>query len=453
MGSRTQPRTKRVLIVDDSADSAAIYAAALESIGLTVATSSDCPDAAYFKSRSFDLILLDLKLGSTESLPFIPELKKNSGAKIVVLTAFGCIDAAVEAMKNGASGFLLKSSPITDILKSVAAMLEPDDATHVDGKLLADCGIVGQSPALLKLERLISQVGPARTTVLVTGASGSGKELIARALHRSSLADGPFVPVNCGAIPDQLIESELFGVKKGAFTDAKADRTGMLDAAAGGTLFLDEIGEMPLQVQAKLLRVLQEEEFTPLGDTKRRKLNARIICATNRDLPAMIAEKKFREDLYYRIAVITLRVPTLAERKDDIETLTRFFLDKFNRRFGKNLQMPNEHELAEMTAYDWPGNVRELHNSIERAAVLSTGPRIDLEHVLPVRDFVVHAPDSKHLVGDFKTSLRRFERQYLQSLLEASHGNLSEASRVSGIYRATIYRMARRLNIAIGKDL
>jgi DNA-binding NtrC family response regulator len=288
---------------------------------------------------------------------------------------------------------------------------------------------------------------------LVTGASGSGKELIARALHRSSLADGPFVPVNCGAIPDQLIESELFGVKKGAFTDAKADRTGMLDAAAGGTLFLDEIGEMPLQVQAKLLRVLQEEEFTPLGDTKRRKLNARIICATNRDLPAMIAEKKFREDLYYRIAVITLRVPTLAERKDDIETLTRFFLDKFNRRFGKNLQMPNEHELAEMTAYDWPGNVRELHNSIERAAVLSTGPRIDLEHVLPVRDFVVHAPDSKHLVGDFKTSLRRFERQYLQSLLEASHGNLSEASRVSGIYRATIYRMARRLNIAIGKDL
>jgi transcriptional regulator with PAS, ATPase and Fis domain len=307
------------------------------------------------------------------------------------------------------------------------------------------------------LGQLIMQVGPTASTVLISGSSGAGKELIAHAIHKSSGCNGPFVAINCSAIPDQLLESELFGVKRGAFTDAKQDRQGVLDAAAGGTIFLDEIGEMPLPLQSKLLRVIQECEFTPLGGTQPVKMRARIVCATNRNLIQMMADGKFREDLYYRIAVITLKAPDLSERSADIPILIEHFLGIYNRKCGKHLKMPLESELSILASYPWPGNVRELQNAVERATVLGTGDRLSINLMLPPTQ-VINLPQTQERSGpqrtgfNYKTSIDAFERTFLTDLLAAANGNMSEAARLSGIYRANIYRMAKRLNISLKKD-
>jgi DNA-binding NtrC family response regulator len=374
----------------------------------------------------------------------------------VVLTAFGCIERAVEAVRNGAAGFFVKSDPIDSLLPKIQALFQSSKSHSRVETFLEECGIKGSSRAIINLGQLIMQVGPTGSTVLINGSSGAGKELIAHAIHNASGSNGPFVAINCSAIPDQLLESELFGVKRGAFTDAKQDRQGVLDAASGGTIFLDEIGEMPPALQAKLLRVIQECEFTPLGGNQPVKLRARIVCATNRNLIQMMNEGKFREDLYYRIAVITLKAPDLSERSEDIPTLVEHFLAIFNRKCGKHLNPPLDSEMALLTSYAWPGNVRELQNAVERATVLGTGDRLSIDLMLPSSHAPLKtAPANPVRFGvsgfNYKTSIDEFERSFLTELIEAANGNMSEAARMSGIYRANIYRMAKRLNIDIKK--
>jgi DNA-binding NtrC family response regulator len=445
---------KLALVIDDAEEARVIYCSALATIGFEPIPLSSIPSQDFFENRAIDLILLDMRLGNVDAVTRIKDITKHSSAKIVVLTAFGCIEKAVEAVNNGASGFFLKSDPIDSLLPKIQALFNNCNSHDVVETFLAQCGIVGHGKCMLDLGKLILQVGPTGSTVLINGNSGAGKELIAQGIHRASQSNGPFVAINCSAIPEHLLESELFGVKRGAYTDAKQDRRGVLDAAAGGTIFLDEIGELQPSLQAKLLRVIQECEFTPLGASQAVKLRARIICATNRDLLRMMRDQKFREDLYYRIAVITLRAPNLTERASDIPILIEHFLAFYNRKCGKHLKMPRDTELSRLCDYAWPGNVRELQNAVERATVLGTGDRLDVHIMLPAAPADTNdVSPKKFSIRDlnYKSSIDQFERDFLGELIEASHGNLSEAARLSGIYRGNIYRMAKRLNMKVSK--
>ncbi len=447
-------RSRRIaLVIDDTEESRVIYSAALKSIGFEPIPLSEIPSREFFEHKPIDLILLDMRLGSLDAVSRIQDISKYCSAKIVVMTAFGSIDKAVEAVRNGAAGFFLKSDPIDSLLPKIKSLFTDSTAHDQIETFLEECGIKGRSRSLIDLTKLILQVGPTGSTVLINGESGTGKELIAQAIHRASAVQGPFVAINCSAIPEQLLESELFGVKRGAFTDAKQDRRGVLDAASGGTIFLDEIGELQPSLQAKLLRVIQECEFTPLGGTQPAKLRARIICATNRNLLQMMQEQTFREDLYYRIAVITLRAPSLRERLEDIPVLVEHFMGLYNRKCGKHLKMPRDHDIDVLLQYEWPGNIRELQNAVERAVVLGTGERLAINQMLPQSDSATKMPTQKFTLKDlnYKTNVDDFERSFLLELLRASNGNLSEAARLSGIYRANIYRMAKRLNIGIGR--
>jgi DNA-binding NtrC family response regulator len=450
-------RNRRIaLVIDDTEESRILYSAALRSIGFEPIPLSAIPSRDFFEQKPIDLILLDMRLGAVDAISKINDIAKYSSAKIVVMTAFGSIERAVEAVKNGAADFFLKSDPIDSLSAKIKSLFSDTLSHNKVETFLDDCEIKGRSKSIVDLARLIMQVGPTQSTVLINGESGSGKELIAQAIHRASNVSGPFVAINCSAIPEQLLESELFGVKRGAFTDAKQDRRGVLDTAAGGTIFLDEIGELQLPMQAKLLRVIQECEFTPLGGTQPVKLRSRIVCATNRNLLQMMNEKKFREDLYYRIAVITLKAPSLRERLEDIPTLVRHFLDIYNRKCGKHLKMLPDHELHTLTKYSWPGNIRELQNSVERAVVLGTNEHLSINLMLPHAYDVITKDASGGLpikTFNYKTTMDEFERNFLLGLLNAAHGNLSEAARMSGIYRANIYRMAKRLDIDIGREV
>ena len=450
-------RNRRIaLVIDDVEESRILYSAALRSIGFEPIPLPAIPSKDFFDQKPIDLILLDMCLGTVDAVSKIHEIGRLSSAKIVVMTAFGSIEKAVEAVRNGAAAFYLKSDPIDSLLPKIKSLFIDSTAHDQVETFLDECGIKGRSRPLIELAKLVLQVGPTGSTVLINGESGTGKELIAQAIHRASGASGPFVAINCSAIPEQLLESELFGVKRGAFTDAKQDRRGVLDAASGGTIFLDEIGELQPALQAKLLRVIQECEFTPLGGTQPVKLRSRIVCATNRNLIQMMNEKSFREDLYYRIAVITLRAPSLRERLDDIPVLIEHFLNLFNRKCGKHLKMPREQDLSSLTSYDWPGNIRELQNAVERAVVLGTGEKLALNLMLPQQEPSVPKEEiRKFLIKNFnyKTTLDDFERSFLTDLLQAAHGNLSEAARMSGIYRANIYRMAKRLHVDLSRSV
>ena len=449
-------RNRRIaLVIDDTEESRIIYSAALKTIGFEPIPLSGIPSKDFFDQKPIDLILLDMRLGTVDAVSKIRDIARHSSAKIVVMTAFGSIDKAVEAVRNGAAGFFLKSDPIDSLTPKIKALFADTSAHDQVEIFLDECGMKGRSKSLVELAKLIMQVGPTQSTVLINGESGTGKELIAQAIHRASGASGPFVAINCSAIPEQLLESELFGVKRGAFTDAKQDRRGVLDAASGGTIFLDEIGELQPSLQAKLLRVIQECEFTPLGGTQPVKLRSRIVCATNRNLLQMMNEQKFREDLYYRIAVITLKAPSLRERMDDIPILVAHFLDLYNRKCGKHLKMPRDHELQALYQYEWPGNIRELQNAVERAVVLGAGDNLSIELMLPhVQEIVSSEKSAKTQLKTFnyKATMDEFERNFLMELLHAAHGNLSEAARMSGIYRANIYRMAKRLHIDLGRE-
>jgi DNA-binding NtrC family response regulator len=299
----------------------------------------------------------------------------------------------------------------------------------------------------------INQVKDIDSTVLITGESGTGKELVARAIHEASTrSEGRFEAVNCGAIPENLLESELFGHKRGAFTDAKTDRKGLFELCENGTLFLDEIGEMPPMLQVKLLRVIQEKEVMPLGSGHSVKVNARVVTATNKSLPVEIKKGTFRTDLYYRLNVLQIHLPTLRERASDIPVLVRYFLGRFNQRFSRAVEPPSNALESRLLAYRWPGNVRELQNAMERGVVLSKDNGLHLEDMLEASGLnTSHPREISTEDGIWSTSLsdakKNFERTYLQRLLEATGGNISEIARISGRYRADIYRLMTKYGV------
>ncbi|MCE3006907.1 MAG: sigma-54 dependent transcriptional regulator [Bacteroidetes bacterium] len=420
------------LIIDDEPNLRSLYARilALEGYVVAEAASLEVGKKQLLKHRP-QVVLLDVRLPDGNGLGALPVLLKQSPTSaFIVLTAQGSIADGVEAMRRGAFDYLVKGDSEHLLLQRVA--LAAQQAASQTNNLAGATGwgaLVGRAPAFAAAVAHARQVAPTAATVLLTGETGTGKEQFARAIHQgSSRAGGPFVAINCAAIPAEMLESELFGYKKGAFTGALADKPGLLAAAKGGTLFLDEIGEMPLNLQAKLLRVLDGNGYMRLGDTTEMRLDARMIAATHRHLPTRVAEQTFRADLYYRLAVFEIALPALRARTQDILLLARHFLHASN-----HLSAISTVAATILEQYPWPGNIRELRNALERAAIVSAGAEILPEH-LPV--YVLH-PDT---TAAMPQRLEELERAHILQTLKLCGGNKSKAAEALGIGIATLYR-------------
>lgn len=459
----------KLLMVDDDTEQAQFYAALLgqKQFDVSVAHNMNGLKRA-INSETFHAILLDLQLGSEDGLEGIEiVLSQSPATKVFILSAHGSIDRAVEAMRKGASGFFEKGCGVDHIASELSKSLALDtiDTPSSMGIELGKMGLIGESEALRQVVEKIQRLAAVDSTVLILGESGTGKEVIARTIHRTSKrAKHRFSAINCGAIPETLLESELFGHKRGAFTDAKADRKGIFEMSSSGSLLLDEIGDMPLSLQTKLLRVLQEREITPVGSTQSIKIDTRIIAATHRNIREEAEEKRFREDLYYRLSIIVINIPALRQRAEDIPLLVNHFLSIFNERFSRNVQMPTPSEMNRLMAYAWPGNIRELQNALERAVVMSVNDRLDLDDIFAAVPRSQRAPARiegasavKPTAIDFGESdlfslplteaKSTFEKHYLEYLVRENNGNIHLLAEKSGRYRADIYRLLNRHGI------
>ena len=381
-GTHRTATRRRVLVLDDEIAIQKLLKMILEEEGYTVLNTDDGGQALEMMAREHvDLVIQDLRMPKMDGLTFLKKLKERfPDTPSIVLTAFGTFETAVEAMRLGAYTHLGKPFDTGEMRETVARALERHDIgrkTPRSGLQYLD--MVSKTSVMAQVSSLVDRVAPTDSTVLITGESGTGKELIARAIHFGSLrAEQAFVPVNCGAFAETLLESELFGHIKGSFTNAIADRKGVFESADRGTLFLDEVGELTMPTQVKLLRVLETRSFKPVGGTRETKVDVRIIAATNRNLAQMAIEGQFREDLYYRLNVIPIELPPLRERKEDVPLLAGYFLAKFAKRMGKQIDKIDDAVIEKLVEYAWPGNVRQLENTLERAVALSRGDRITI---------------------------------------------------------------------------
>jgi DNA-binding NtrC family response regulator len=458
----------RVLIVDDQPDFAKglvrLLAPKLPDVAVSCVLSGDAA-LADLAAAPCDVLVTDLRMPGLTGLDLLPKalaLAPNLG--IVLVTAHGDIDSAVLALKAGAYDFLTKPVDSDHLARVIAKGLERAALLRENRRLRAvvaacrvDSGLLGQSAAMRHVKDTIAAVAASDYTVLVRGESGTGKELAARAIHaQSHRAGGPFLSVNCPAIPDQILESELFGHVRGAFTGAERDRRGLFVAANGGILVLDEIGDIPMSVQTKLLRVLQEREVRPVGSSKSIPVDVRILASTNQDLEARILDKTFREDLYYRLNVLTLRLPPLRDRRDDIPLLATAFLERACREMGVGDKEFSPEGLAALTGRDWPGNVRELFNFVRRLTVFSHGDVISAAAVADADPDTTDGSDQRDEDDGTATPyleakaqvVDAFTRRYVERLLGQTRGNISEAARVSGLERVSLQKILRRLGIA-----
>jgi len=415
---------------------------------------------ALLRDKPADVVLTDLMMPGMSGQELLRAVKAVApDAEVVLMTAYGTVEAAVAAMKDGAYDFLTKPLKRHAVLKSVAQALEKRRLVLENKQLRARLAgvsspIVGQSPALRSTLDIIRQAAPSSATVLLLGESGTGKELFARALHEhSTRAQAPFVPINCAAIPDTILESELFGYERGAFTGAVARKEGRIERAQGGTLFLDEIGELSLGVQVKLLRFLQEGEIERLGGTSPVKVDSRVVAATNRDLSSAVQSGKFREDLYYRLNVIQVILPPLRERVEDIPLLADHFVGKYAAKNGKQFSGITPSAMEALEAYPWPGNVRELEHAIERAVVLSSGSEIDIDALpQPVvqaarggpRGPIPAALEGRTLSIPLGTTMEEIELRVIREMLRHTKGDKNLAAQLLGIAARTIYRKLDR---------
>jgi two-component system, NtrC family, response regulator GlrR len=447
----------QILIVEDDELMGELLQARLEEAGFRVTLVRDL--AGFRRSiaeRTYDFALMDLFLEGESGLEGISLLTRESPyTKVIIMSAHGTLELAVDAMEKGASSFVAKGKDPKDLIAALREKMGSKAARPKGCGGSDDCfGIIGSSPAIHDVLARIQQVKDIDSTVLINGESGTGKELVARAIHSASNRSGErFEAINCGAIPENLLESELFGHKRGAFTDAKADRKGLFELCHKGTLFLDEIGELPLALQVKLLRVLQERQVLPLGGSESVSLDTRVIVATNRVLPAEVKKGTFRTDLYYRLNVIQIQLPPLRERKQDIPALTEFFLKRFNQRFNKQIRPPSRELEVRLVAHDWPGNIRELQNALERGVVLSTDGTLRLGNMLEQESAEGELPvglsaqSAALWSGPLSEARKTFEKLYLQQLLEVTKGNISEIARISGRYRADVYRLMTKYGV------
>lgn len=442
--------SQNVLVVDDDHDMRALLRDVLEEHGYKVTLAPNGQEALKsLREGEYPVVLTDLRMKGIQGIELLAEIKRSfPDTNVILMTAFGSVETALEAMKQGASDYLMKPVKNDDLLRVTErsfreAMLrsEINRLRREVNKEYSFNQILGKSKPMREIFDLIRRVADSPTNILITGESGTGKELVAKALHyNSERKDAAFVAVNCAAIPEQLLESELFGHMRGAFTDAKVDKRGLFEEAAKGTLFLDEISELPLMLQAKLLRAIQEKEIRRLGANRPIAVDTRLIAATNLNLSEEVKAKRFREDLYYRLNVIEMRLPPLRDRREDIPLLVDAFLNKFGQARGKDVKGVSETTLALLIDYAWPGNVRELENVIERAVTLTRGDKI-LPDDLPAtiqgsrgdRRVLDEAAEKMH-------PLHEIEKEYIRKILEKMGGNKYQAAQVLGIDRKTLYR-------------
>jgi DNA-binding NtrC family response regulator len=442
----------RILVVDDDANTCSFLEELLESPDREFVSVQD-PDTALAKIRqdTFDLLISDINLNAPRSgLDLLRRFKADRGAPVVLISGFGTLETAIEAVRAGAFDYISKPFVIADVKRIVDRALEQGTRR---AELPAETpagpvgSLIGRTAPMLEVYKQVAHAADSSAPVLIVGESGAGKELVARAIHsHSKRAREPFVGINCGAIADTLLESELFGHQRGAFTGAVSDHKGVFEQAGGGTVLLDEIGDTTAALQVRLLRVLEESEVRPVGGNRSIRVSARVIAATNMPLEQAVADGRFRQDLYYRISVIVIKVPPLRDRRADIPLLIGSFLEDACQRAGQRKVLSTE-ALDALLRHTWPGNVRELRNAIERLVVSSRGSLIE---AFDLTDTVATAP---HVVQDQPFSdlptLDDLERRYLVHVLDAAKGNRTRAAEILGVDRRTLYRMAERFGIAL----
>lgn len=462
MDSAEPPSSRqRVLIVDAEASVRHTLSVLLAQAGHAVAEAEDGGQAlAQLQKAAFELVLVDVRASADAGLDVLHRIQTLSPPPaLIVMSAATDLDAAMEVLERGAQEYIAKPLREPEVLCKIkmATRRRQDDRERLrlldeNARLKGErsapelsARLVGKSRALDNIFKTLAKIADYKSTVLLTGESGTGKELVARALHeQSSRAPGPFVPINCGAIPEELLESELFGYVRGAFTDAQRDKKGLVEEADGGTLFLDEIAELPASLQVKLLRFLQDDVFRRLGDTRDRSVDVRIVAATARELGPMVDKGTFREDLYYRLNVLEMRIPPLRERRDDIPVLAEHFIQKYGQRLGRSNITLSKEALRAFMDYHWPGNVRELENVIERALVLSDGPSIDRAD-LPDALSAEPSPALLSAIGEelsIKKAVRAIERELIRRSLDRTDGNRTRAAELLEIsHRALLYKI------------
>ena len=447
-----------ILIVDDEANMRRVLGALLRREGFHTLEAGDGEAALeILKQEAVDAVLTDLKMPHMNGLELLDESRKRApGVPVILLTAHGTVGSAVEALKHGAFDFLTKPFEPDDVCQVVAKAVKTRKLEESEARIEPDEDpdrlLLGNSAALLEVKHLIERVAPTSATVLISGESGTGKELVARSVHRHSpRSEQPFVKINCAAIPEGLIESELFGHEKGAFTGASSRKPGRFELADGGTLFLDEIGELPAPAQPKLLRAIQEGRFFRVGGTQTVSVDVRLIAASNRDLQTEVREGRFREDLFYRLHVVPIALPPLRDRREDIAALSDLFLQRFARRLERSVRAITPEARAALAAHEWPGNIRELENVIERATLLCEAAEIGVDDLPPElrRDPAEGGyAEPSPLRERVRSATRRIERDAILEALESTRGNVTRAARRLGLSRRGLQLKMRELKIA-----
>ncbi|MCP4352698.1 MAG: sigma-54-dependent Fis family transcriptional regulator [Desulfobacterales bacterium] len=442
-------RTK-ILIVDDELIVRESLGGWLERDGHYIEKVASGEDALEtLKDNRFDILLVDIKMEGMSGLDVLKKVKENDpDIAVVMITAYGSIPTSIDAMKHGASDYLLKPFDPNELGVLIEKILE-SQAQAKENLYLREQhkersrfeSMIGQSKPMQEIFDLIQDVAPMDSTILITGETGTGKGLAAKAIHTNSpRREGPFVAVNCGAMPEHLMESELFGYQKGAFTDAKDNKKGRLELAHSGTLFLDEIGEITMRMQIDLLRVLEDKIFYRVGGTQPIEADFRVIAATNRDLSEAIRQGIFREDLYYRLNVISFKMPSLRERKEDIPLLAEHFLNRFSQETNKHVEKISRDALDEMMLYEWPGNIRELENAVERAVVVGKNVKIMPE------DLPIFSPE--HTEAPKNNSLKEIEKAHITHILKENDWNIAKSAKILDIDRTTLYNKIKRYEIS-----
>ncbi len=451
---------KRILLIDNEEGLCRMMEAVLRDNGFAVKAHTRSFEAVEeFRAGEWDLVVTDIKMPGMDGLEVLQKVKgKDPTIPVIMITAYATVEMSIQALRKGAYDMLTKPFEPEELLYRVknalshTRLLEENKELREElvGKFHFD-NIIGASEALKKVLERVEKVAVRDTSVLITGESGTGKELIAHAIHYNSpLKEKKFLAINCGALPESLLESELFGYRKGAFTGAKENRQGLLEAADGGTLFLDEVGNLPMNVQKTLLRFLQEQEFLRLGDTTPTRVDVRVLSATNSDLRGAVKTGEFRDDLYYRLNVVNIHLPPLRERQADIPLLAAHFIALQNQKFGTHVKGLSPGALEAACVYPWPGNVRELRNVIEASLAMESGDYLSL----PVLSQFIEVPSATPAPeslngeeGEYARALSRFEMDYLKGLLRKNRGNIEAAAREAGMNMATIYRKIKKYNI------
>jgi DNA-binding NtrC family response regulator len=442
---------KRILVVEDEDKLRRIIELQLLDAGYEVDKAAKAEEALPLIDRA-DLVLTDYKLPGMTGLEMLQIIRRqDSQVPVIVMTAFGTIENAVEAMKGGAADFLPKPFSLDHLTTVVGKALEVRNLRAENVRLKEELGkkyawdnIVGRSPAMQEIFSSVMRVAPSRATVLLAGESGVGKDLIARAIHfHSPRRDRPFVKINCTALPENLMESELFGYEKGAFTGANTSKAGKFEQADSGTVMLDEIGDVPGNIQVKLLRVLQEREVERLGSNKTLHIDVRVIAATNRDLRAALEDGTFREDLYYRLNVVPIEIPPLRDRKEDIPYLVRYFVDKLSPESGGRVRGITDAAIDKLMQYSWPGNVREIENVIERSIVMTTGEKLDADDIRLDMNLRPRQQAGEMALPE-GMSLDAYEQELIRNALKQANNNKSQAARLLGLTRNSLrYRLTQ----------